>query len=235
MSLLLGALLFALGRLPPSLSAHVAYTDLVHTLIFLHGLGDSPTAWDEVVASPLLADYRCLTLPLFAPELLDGWSIDKATDMLATKMGGTPAHIVGLSLGAIVALNTAIRYLQHVASLVLSAPQAKLPATLMRTQKVLMRLLPQRVICPPELTKRQLIAILDSLNNLDLTPGLSDINVPTTVACGAKDKANLRASQRTAAAIPNASLEIIADASHQWHTQMPQRFAQLIAHHLIHS
>ncbi|WP_300048770.1 alpha/beta fold hydrolase [Trueperella sp.] len=206
---------------------------MAQTIVFLHGLGESPDVWGGVTSAPELAGYECKTPALFTPELLThGWSLDTATDMLATRIGEQRVHHVGLSLGAVVALNLAIRYPHLVASLFLSAPQAKPPALLMRVQNLLMRLLPGRVVCPPEVTKKQLLAVMESLRRLDLTHGLATVSVPTTVACGAKDRANLNAAHHIATAIPTARLEIVPSAKHQWHAQMPQQFARHVARHL---
>lgn len=206
---------------------------MAQTIAFLHGLGESPTVWGGVTSAPELASYEYVTPALFTPELItDGWSLDTATDLLATQIGEQRVHLVGLSLGAVVALNLAIRYPHLVASLLLSAPQAKPPVLLMRVQNLLMRLLPEKVMCPPEVTKKQLLAVMESLSSLDLTHGLPTVNVPTTVACGAKDRANLNAAQHIAAAIPTARFEIVPSAKHQWRAQMPQQFARHVARHL---
>lgn len=203
------------------------------TIIFLHGLGESPDAWDNVLNSLELKDYKCVAPALFAPDLLtEGWSLNAATDMLASFVDEKPVHLVGVSLGAVVALNFAIRYPHLVGSLFLSAPQAQPSAALMRVQSLIMHLLPKHIVCPPELTKKQLMVVLNSLRSLDLTPCLAAIELPTAVVCGTKDRANLPAARRIVKAIPRAKLAIIPHAKHQWHIQMPQQFATLVAHHI---
>lgn len=203
------------------------------TIIFLHGLGETPDAWSRVLNSSELKDYKCIAPALFAPDLLtEEWSLNAATDMLTSFVGEKPVHLVGVSLGAIVALNVTIRYPHLVSSLFLSAPQAKPSPALMRVQSLIMRLLPKPIVCPPGLTKKQLVAVLNSLRTLDLTPCLAAIELPTTVVCGTKDQANLPAAHHIAKAIPHAKLEIIPHAKHQWHTQMPQQFATLVARHI---
>lgn len=71
---------------------------MAQTIAFLHGLGESPTVWGGVTSAPELASYEYVTPALFTPELItDGWSLDTATEMLATQIGEKPTHLVGLS------------------------------------------------------------------------------------------------------------------------------------------
>ncbi|WP_038109041.1 alpha/beta hydrolase, partial [Varibaculum cambriense] len=143
-----------------------------------------------------------------------------------------PVHLAGLSLGAVIALKIALTYPDKVSSLFVSAPQAKPPKMLMGLQKMLMRVLPTKWVCPPQLSKPELLSILDSLKGLDLTSQLPTLSMPVTVVCGSKDKANLPAARKIAGLIPAAHLEVIQGAGHQWHATHPQLFACYLTKHL---
>jgi pimeloyl-ACP methyl ester carboxylesterase len=53
--------------------------------------------------------------------------------------------------------------------------------------------------------------------------------VPTLVACGARDRANLGPSREMAAGMPNAELRIVPDAVHLWNLQQPELFNETVA------
>jgi len=92
-------------------------------ILFLHGLGMTRTGWDAQLED--LADrWRCVAwdMPGYgASAPLDGLSLEAAADAAATlaaELGG-PVHVVGLSMGGMVALQLALRHPQAVRSLVL--------------------------------------------------------------------------------------------------------------------
>lgn len=199
-------------------------------VMFLHGLGETETAWHPVIE--LLPEIEGQTASVFGvgTETTD-WSLDAVTQRVAASLERS-VHLVGLSLGAIVALNITCQYPDKVASLFVSAPQAKPPQMLMRVQSALMRVLPAKTVCPSGVSKEELLAVLRAVTNLDLTAGLGNIAIPTTVACGAKDRANLPAARDIATAIPGARLVIVPGARHQWHQDNPGCFAAALKNHL---
>lgn len=203
----------------------------VTQLVFLHGLGETPAAWDEVITQ-LPPSFSCRAYAVFSDaDFAHGWHLDSVTDRIAQEIS-EPAHIVGLSLGAVIGLNLAIRHPHVVKSLFLSAPQAKPSPMLMRIQSVLMRVLPTRLVCPPGVAKPQLLQVLDSVSSIDFVADLAHITVDTTVVCGSKDKANQSAAISIARSIPNATHHTINGAGHRWHTSMPEEFAHTLTTHL---
>lgn len=198
----------------------------VGPVIFLHGLGDTPSVWEPVAGGLDAGEWK-------APALVygSGWSVASAADRIAAEIDA-PAHIVGLSLGAVIALETAVRYPEHVRSLYVSAPQSRPPRTLMRLQKIILTALPSSVACPPGMTRGELRQVLDAVASINLDQQLPLISAPTTVACGAKDFPNRRAARKIADLIPDADLEIIPGAGHRWHETKPDAFAARLANHL---
>lgn len=122
-------------------------------VVFLHGLGETCEVWNSVVKQ--LPQTECA-----APEVLKAkspmtdWSLEGISNEIADTLT-EPVHLVGLSLGAVIALQIAISHPDKVVSLFISAPQAKLPKLLMSLQRVLMRLLPAKWVCPPQLSKAE--------------------------------------------------------------------------------
>lgn len=197
-------------------------------VLFLHGLGETPQAWDHVIAQ--LDDIEALTPTVFDQPSETPWSLHERTNELAASLN-YPVDVVGLSLGAVIGLDLAIRHPHKVRSLFLSAPQARPPQALMRIQSVLMRVLPERLVCPPGVSKQQLLDILRQVSAIDFEPELGRIMVPTTIACGSKDRANLPAARTISQQIPPARLIVVPNAGHQWHQSMPTEFAQELKTH----
>lgn len=197
-------------------------------VLFLHGLGETPQAWNDVINEFERID--ALTPTVFDQPSGTPWSLHERTDELAASLNN-PVDVVGLSLGAVMGLDLAIRHPHMVRSLFLSAPQARPPKALMRIQSVLMRVLPERLVCPPQISKQQLLEILRQISAIDFEPELGNITVPTTIACGSKDRANLPAARTISQQIPHARLIVVPDAGHQWHQSMPTEFAHELKAH----
>lgn len=199
-------------------------------VVFLHGLGETRDVWNPVIKQ--LPQTECISLDVLTTKPpLDSWSLEDVCTQIADSLT-EPVHLVGLSLGAVIALNIALTRPGKVSSLFVSAPQAKPPKMLMSLQKTLMRVLPTKWVCPPQLSKPELLGVLDSLKGLDLTSQLPSLSMPVTVVCGSKDKANLPAARKIAGLIPAARLEIIQGVGHQWHATRPQLFACYLTKHL---
>lgn len=205
-------------------------------ILFLHGLGDTPQAWEEVVRNLNSVDAVMPNLFGASEKAAENtsWTLEETTDRIAQQYEQyeRPVHVVGLSLGAIVGLHLAAKYPDRVDSLFLSAPQAKLPKFLMSVQNLLMRVLPAKAVCPPHLNKSDMRGVVASLRNLDLTSELGSLTMPITLACGSKDYANLKAARSIAAAIPHAQLDVVQGVGHAWHTSHPELFATHLRRHL---
>ncbi|WIK59156.1 alpha/beta hydrolase [Actinotignum urinale] len=199
-------------------------------VVFLHGLGETCDVWNPVIKQ--LPQTECIALDILRmKQSLASWLLEDVCTQIADSLT-EPVHVVGLSLGAVIALNIALTHPGKVSSLFVSAPQAKLPKMLMNLQKTLMRVLPTKWVCPPQLSKPELVGVLDSLKDLDLTSQLAALSMPVTVVCGSKDKVNLPAARRISSLIPTAHLEVIQGAGHQWHVAHPQLFACYLTKHL---
>ena len=197
-------------------------------VLFLHGLGETPQAWNGVINE--FESIDALTPTVFDQPSGTPWSLHERTDELAASLND-PVDVVGLSLDAVMGLDLAIRHPRMVRSLFLSAPQARPPKALMCIQSVLMRVLPERLVCPPQISKQQLLEILRQISAIDFEPELGNIAVPTTIACGSKDRANLPAARTISQQIQHARLIVVPDAGHQWHQSMPTQFAHELKAH----
>lgn len=200
------------------------------TVVFIHGLGETPEIWDYQVRN-LPAGYSGITVNIPGLSASGEFSLSSAADHIIAELnrrGIGQAHFCGLSLGSIIALQLITAYPQRVSSLMLAAAQVRMPRKLIAVQRFIMRLLPEKRVAPPGLSKVDMLHVLDMISDIDFTSDVTRISVPTLIVCGAKDRFNLPASRRLAQQIPGAQLEIINDAGHQCHIQQPEKFAAVL-------
>ena len=93
------------------------------TLLLLHGIGSSATSWQRQF-DRLAGDYTLIAPDLRgygdSPDPAGPPSLDAVADDLAALLDREPAHVVGVSFGALAALALARRHPNLVRSLVLS-------------------------------------------------------------------------------------------------------------------
>lgn len=200
----------------------------VEIVAFLHGLGDGPESWAHQVAA-LPPGFAGVPL-----DVLDdgGFGLASAAEDVVRALdrrGVERAHLCGLSLGAMIALQTALGHPDRVASLVLAAGQVRPPRLLMAAQLVVMRLLPERVVASGSASKAQMLAVLRAVADTDFSDALASVGVPTLVLCGSRDRANLPAARTLAAGIPGAGSRILEGAGHQANAQAPEAFSEALA------
>ena len=113
--------------------------------VFLHGLGQTAQDWKEVVQQLSISDVDC-------PELFssteDEISYLKILGDLEQRYSEVkePLRICGLSLGALLAIDFAIRHEEKVASMVLIGAQYKVPSLLIDFQNLIFRCMPNNVL-----------------------------------------------------------------------------------------
>ncbi len=203
--------------------------------MFLPGIGAGPDSWGAQVNS-LPAGFAGVAL-----QNADlggdgaGFTLSRAAAGLVDELdrrGIGRAHLCGLSLGAMIALQAAIEHPARVASLVLSGGQVRPPRVLMTLQSAVLRVLPERAVAPPGMSKRDVLAVLRAVGRTDFRHQLAGIAAPTLVLCGSKDLPNRPAARALAAGIPTARLRIIRGAGHEINTQLPDAFNAELARFL---
>ncbi|MEU5152837.1 alpha/beta fold hydrolase [Glycomyces sp. NPDC021274] len=215
------------------------------TIVLVHALGSSSRAWQPQIAA--LGERH----QVLAPDLPGHggepgpFGLEPAAFAIAELIAHEPepVHLVGISVGATVAVLAALDDPSRVASLVLSGGTAHAPGVAL--QRNLMRLMPTGMITAlmsgmyaggrPDLKpqaaedlrtagKQAFLTGLAELGALDLRPRLADLKTPTLVLCGTKDKDNRKPAEELAATLPNARLDVIPEAGHIWNLQFPDLF-----------
>lgn len=197
--------------------------------IYLHGLGQTAQSWNEVIRASS-SDGSHQTLDLI--DMID--SAESTYKQLYTKLAAylskekEPFELCGLSLGAVLALNYAIKHPKKVSSLVLIAPQYRMPKTLLKIQNMVFRLMPESKFKETGLSKQSMIALCDSMKDLDFSGSLAKVNSPTLIICGQKDSANMKQARKMADSMPSAVFNSIDDAGHEVNAEAPALLAMVL-------
>jgi 3-oxoadipate enol-lactonase len=242
-----------------SFRLHVLRQGQGATLLLLHGIGSSATAWSKQMER-LGADFTCLApdLPGYG-ESPDGagLGLDAILAEVADVLDGRPAHVVGVSFGALTALALARTRPGLVKSLVLADAtlgRADLPIEererWLRNREGLASDLVMRSgerageIAGPQATPAVIqeialhmrrarpsgyMAVARAIAETDARPWLDDIDQPALLLCGADDRVTgMGVSQMLLDKLPHASLQIIAGAGHAPHIERPDDFARAV-------
>ncbi|MGJ3508108.1 alpha/beta fold hydrolase [Enemella sp. A6] len=206
-------------------------------VVFLHGLGETPQAWqDQVLALP--AGHPALAPWLLGtrPGRADQFDLTSAAAAVATELdriGAARARLCGVSLGATVALQAAMDYPDRVSKLVVCAAQVAPPKAVLVAQRAMLRMVPRRKLADKALDKDKLLAVLKEFGKLDISGRLGEVRVPTRVLIGADDRANKPAARLIAHRIAGAELHEIPGAGHTPHSDNPDAFNRLAIDFLI--
>ena len=194
-------------------------------LIFLHGLGQSADSWKEV--QDLLADYPSEALDLF-PSGVGTYQEAKEHIYQHLSKETEPIVLVGLSLGAALALELSSYDLPNLQALVLSGCPLKLAGNIpFYIQSLIFKLLPKRIFEKQGADKSLLVGVSEELKTLDLREIAKNCSYPTLLICGSQDKPNLKSMKGLQQLIPNSQFQIIPDGPHVLNRAKPKEFAEI--------
>ena len=195
-------------------------------LIFLHGLGQSADSWKEV--QELLVDYPSEALELF-PSGVSNYQQAKERVYQHLAQETEPFVLVGLSLGAALALELSSYDLPNLRALVLSGCPLKLAGNILfYVQLLIFKLLPKRVFEKQGADKALMVGVSEELKTLDLTDISRTCPYPTLLICGSKDKPNLSSMRSLHKLISESQFQIIPDGPHVLNEAKPKEFAEQI-------
>lgn len=227
------------------------YGDKTHlnTLLFIHGLGASGRDWENQL-NYFKAHYQILVVDLRGHGKSDKpnlpYSISLFTDdisQLLQQLALKKLHVIGHSLGGMIAFELALSHPDLVQSLTIinSAPKVEFPSLAFKLNfylrflsvklfgmKKLSKTLANRVFPKPEQSQLREIFIsrwLENdpqayLNALKAFPGwdvmekLPSLLCPTLIMTGDRDYTSIAYKQSYMRRIPNASMVIIPDSGH---------------------
>jgi len=229
------------------------------TLLLLHGIGSSATAWSKQIER-LGADFTCLApdLPGYgeSPDAA-GPGLDAIVAAVAEVLDGQPAHVLGVSFGALTALALARGQPGLVTSLVLAdatlgrahVPPEERQRWLRNREGLANDLATRSVERAGEIAGRHAtaavieeialhmrrarpsgyMAVARAIAETDARPWLGGIGQPTLLLCGEDDRVTgMDVSQTLRDQLPNASLVVIPGAGHAPHIEQADRFADAV-------
>lgn len=205
-------------------------------LVLLHGLGQSPIAWQDFVSA--FGAGRPMNAPWMKglkPGDPVGFDLDAAAVGVANELelqGVRRADFVGVSVGASVALRLAVERPELVGRLVLGGALVRPSKGTLRLQKLALRMVPQRRLIDAGVSRPRMLAVLDALKGFDGSESLRQVGAPTLVVAGSGDKAGVIAAQQLVADIPDARLEVIDGAGTLLNTESARELADLTHHFL---
>ncbi len=200
-------------------------------LVLLHGLGQSPIAWQDVVSAlgagrPMHAPWLKGLLPKEAVGFDLGEAAAAVADELSVQ-GISSADVLGVSVGGSVAVRLATTRPDLVGRLVLAGALVRPSRSALRVQKLALRLLPEGKLLDAGVSRARMLAVFDALATLDATAELRQVTARTLVVVGARDRAGLVSARQLAAGIPGARLETVPGAGSLLNTDAPAALADL--------
>ena len=194
-------------------------------LIFLHGLGQSADSWKEV--QDLLADYPSEALDLF-PSGVGTYQEAKERIYQHLSKETEPFVLVGLSLGATLALELSSSEIPNLQGLVLSGCPLKLAGNIpFYIQLLIFKLLPKSIYEKQGADKALMVGVSEELKTLDLREIARNCPYPSLLICGSQDKPNLKSMKGLQQQIPNSQFQIIPDGPHVLNRAKPKEFAEI--------
>jgi len=228
-------------------------------LLLIHGLGSSSRDW-EMQIEPFAKDYQVITLDLRGhgqsgkppgPYSIRMFAEDTAA--LVRRIDILPAHVVGISMGGMVAFELAVHFPQLLRSLTIvnSYPEMRVETLQEHLQvwrrflilellgmRGMGRMLGGRLFPFPEQSdlretfvsrwaqnnKRAYRESLRAILNWDVESRLGEIDCPVLVVASDQDYVSVEEKRVYTAKIPNAKLVIIEDARHAVTAERPDQF-----------
>lgn len=197
--------------------------------IFIHGLGQTPESWDQVISHMSLTEkVMCPNLPALIHGQECNYKNLYAAFCRCCETESDGMNLCGLSLGGILALNYAIDHPEKIKSLVLIGTQYVMPKKLLAIQNAIFHLMPNKSFESMGFSKKNFIQLSKTMADLDFSLKLGNITCPTLVVCGEKDAANKKASEELAERIPGVSLSLIPGSGHEVNQQAPKWLAEAL-------
>ena len=200
-------------------------------LVLLHGLGQSPIAWQDVVTA--LGAGRPMNAPWMhglRPGDPIGFDLGEAAAGIADELelqGIRRADLLGVSVGASVALRLAVERPELVGRLVLGGALVRPSNGSLRLQRLAMRLVPESKLVAAGVSRPRMLAVLDALKGFDGTEALRQVTAPTLVVAGSRDRAGVVAARQLAQQIDGARLEVLDGAGALLNVESARELADL--------
>lgn len=197
--------------------------------VLIHGLGQTSSDW-ETVKKHLPISEKISCPDLYALAQHKNMTYDNLYQTFSHYCNNfdSQLHLCGISLGAVLALHYAIENPKHIHSLILIAPQFKMPKNLLTIQSLLFLLMPEKCFQEMPISKQDTINLTNTMRHLDFSGEVKHISCPVFIVCGMQDKANKKAAIQLNREIPHSELHFVENAGHELNKDAPEYLADLI-------
>lgn len=200
-------------------------------LVLLHGIGQSPIAWQEFVSAfgagrPMHAPW----MRGLKPSDAIGFDLAAAAVDVANQLelqGIRQADLLGVSIGGNVALRLAVERPGLVGRLVLAGALVRPTRGQLRLQKLALRIIPEGKLVDAGVSRRRMLAVFDSLRTLDAVSTLGHVAAPTLVVTGSGDRMGLAAARELVGGLRDARLEVVPGGGSLLNESSPAELAAL--------
>lgn len=197
--------------------------------ILIHGSGHKAISWQETIS------YTKDQKEILCPDLCSILNGQDATyENLYTsfieycsRIDGQ-IHLVGLSLGGIIAMNYALDFPEKVKTLVIIGTPHKIPKVAFEIQNVIFRFFPKSVFKEMAFDKKDTFALENSIKKLEIADKIQEIKCPVLVICGGKDRANKKSAYYFSENIENVALCMIEKTGHVVNEENPKELARIL-------
>ena len=175
----------------------------------------------------LLVDYPSEALELFPSGAA---SYQEAKERIYQHLSEEtePFVLIGLSLGAALALELSSSDISNLQALVLSGCPLKLAGNIpFYIQLLIFKLLPKRIFEKQGADKALMVGVSEELKTLDLREIARNCPYPSLLICGSQDKPNLSSMKAIQELMPNSQFQIIPEGPHILNRAKPKEFAEI--------
>jgi len=180
---------------------------------------------------------------------------------LLDELGAAPAHVVGLSMGGMIAFQLAVDSPRHVRTLtIVNSGPALVPHTFGEHLAILIRRVVSRLLGPGQMGKmlapklfpkpeqealRQsfrermaanekaaYVATVEAIIGWSVLDRIGGITAPTLIVAADQDYTPVTAKETYARQMPNARVVVVPDARHALPVEAPEKFNPILAEHL---
>lgn len=195
--------------------------------VYVHGLGQSSGSWDKTIS--YMKDSENIVCPDLCGILHD---TEPDYNNLYEKFADycnsfkESLDLCGLSLGSVLALNYAIEYPENVKSLVLIAPQYRMPVKLLKLQNLIFHFMPESMFRQTGFEKNSFIRLCKTMMQLDFSNCV--ISCPALIICGEKDRANKKSSYELSKKL-GSKLIFLKNSGHEVNVDSPERLSEILS------
>lgn len=137
-------------------------------------------------------------------------------------------NLCGLSLGGILTLDFVKKNPEKVNSIILIGTPYKIPKLLFKIQSLIFHLMPNKTFKKMGCSKRNFIALVNSMGELSISKDLDTIKCKSLILCGRMDNVNMKSSKILNDNIKNSVLKVVSNSSHEVNIDNPKELSDII-------